>query len=106
MFERKVDYDDWLNFNLEDASTIGILPDEWNHFDTLTAETKMLHTTHRCAQPWKTGLPVDFKLEMQSGLKWSFASLQRKVFGKELICICYKAHPDPRQERLFFALLS
>ncbi len=106
MFERKVDYDEWLNLKLEDPATIGVLPDEWNHFDTLNAETKMLHTTHRRTQPWKTGLPVDFKLEMQSGLKRGLASFQRKVFGKQLVCKRYKPHPDPRQERLFFALLS
>ncbi len=36
------------------------LPIVWNHIDTLTPETKMLHTSHRLTQPWKTGLPIDF----------------------------------------------
>jgi hypothetical protein len=105
MFESKVDYDDWLSLRLEDPATIGDLPRVWNHFDTLAPETKMLHTTHRRTQPWKSGLPVDFKLEMQSGLKRGFAGLQRTIFGREIICKRYKSHPDPRQERLFFALL-
>jgi len=36
------------------------LPRVWNNLDTLTPETKMLHTTNRLTQPWKTGLPIDF----------------------------------------------
>jgi hypothetical protein len=106
MFKSEVDYDDWLSLRLEDPSTIGRLPQVWNHFDTLAPETKMLHTTHRRTQPWKSGLPVDFKLEMQPAIKRGFAAFQRAVFGKEIICKRYKSHPDARQERLFFALLK
>ncbi len=106
MFKSEVDYDDWLSLRLEDPSTIGELPQVWNHFDTLAPETKMLHTTHRRTQPWKSGLPVDFKLEMRPPLKAAFASFQKSVFGREIICKRYKTHPDLRQERLFFALLK
>lgn len=106
MFTNEVDYDDWLNLKLEDPNTIGELPPVWNHFDTLTPETKMLHTTHRRTQPWKTGLPVDFKLEMQPAYKRKLIDLQRAIFGKPIICKRYKVHPDPRQERLFFGLLK
>jgi hypothetical protein len=106
MFASEVDYDDWLGLKLEDPSIIGDLPKEWNHLDTLSPETKMLHTTNRRTQPWKSGLPIDFKLELQSNFKRNFAAFQRSVFGKELICKRYKAHPDQRQERLFFALLK
>ena len=41
-------------------STIGLLEPEWNDFDRLTAQTKMVHNTRRKTQPWKSGLPVDF----------------------------------------------
>lgn len=106
MFSSEVDYDDWLNLKLEDRSTIGELPPEWNHFDKLEPKTKMLHTTNRRTQPWKSGLPVDFKLELQSVYKRKFALLQKSIFGKQIICKRYKSHPDERQERLFFALLK
>jgi len=106
MFTKEVDYNDWIYLNLEDPSTIGDLPEVWNHLDKLTPETKMLHTTNRRTQPWKSGLPIDFKLELQSPFKRKFAAFQRAVFGKELICKRYKTNPDARQERLFFSLLK
>lgn len=106
MFEGKVDYVDWLELKYEEPGSIGDLPPEWNSFDKLTPETKMLHTTNRRTQPWKTGLPVDFNTERDSAFKRGFASFQRSLFGTELLADRYKQHPDPKQERLFFALLK
>lgn len=106
MFKSELDYVDWLQMKREDQDTIGTLPPEWNHFDILTPETRMLHTTRRMTQPWKSGLPIDFNTELDSKLKRGFANIQRKLFGTELICRRYKTNPDPRQEQLFFALLK
>ena len=106
MFKGELDYVDWLQMKAEDQDSIGNLSPEWNHFDILTPETKMLHTTRRMTQPWKTGLPIDFNTELDSKLKRSFASIQRKLFGTEILCRRYKVNPDPRQEQLFFALLK
>ena len=57
-FER--DYADWITLGLEQRETIGRFENEWNDFDNLTPQTKLLHNTKRQTQPWKTGLPVDF----------------------------------------------
>jgi hypothetical protein len=51
--------------------------EEWNHHDTLTEKTKLLHNTEIPTQPWKTGLPAD-----------------------------YHEHASQVQEQLFFALLK
>lgn len=106
MFKSEVDYVDWLQMNMEDRSTIGDLPREWNHFDLLTPMTKMLHTTRRETQPWKSGLPIDFTTNADSKLKRCFAAMQRSLFGTVIFSKKYKVNPDPRQERLFFALLK
>ena len=57
-FER--DYVPWVCLKLEPKGSIGLLENEWNDFDRLTPETKLLHNTRRMTQPWKTGLPVDW----------------------------------------------
>jgi hypothetical protein len=106
MFRSELDYVDWMSLKKEDPNTIGELPVVWNHFDILTPETKMLHTTRRETQPWKSGLPIDFNTETRSKFLNTFASIQRKLFGTEIFSKKYKVNPDSRQERLFFALLK
>ena len=109
MFEGKRDYMDWICLKLEDRDSIGLLENEWNDFDKLTDQTKMLHTTKRKTQPWKTGLPVDFRpperfrLFPPSG--WLMYA-RRKLFGEYGLMGRYKPHPDPNQERFFFGLLK
>ncbi len=61
MFEYKRDYMDWICLKTEPRETIGLFENEWNDFDKLTPQTRMLHTTHRKTQPWKTGLAVDHR---------------------------------------------
>lgn len=61
LFRGERDYMDWIGLHLEDPATIGPLEPEWNDFDHLTPQTRMLHNTKRWTQPWKTGLPVDFR---------------------------------------------
>jgi len=99
MFKGELDYDDWIVLANEPRASIGFLENEWNDFDRLTQQTKLIHNTKRRTQPWKTGLPIDFtnriplisKLLPENGIR---------LWGK------YKKHPDPRQEALFFALLK
>jgi hypothetical protein len=61
MFRFELDYHDLICLKSEDRSTIGFFENEWNDFDRLTPATKMLHTTRRKTQPWKTGLRVDWR---------------------------------------------
>jgi hypothetical protein len=96
LFAHRFDYFDWVDLKREDRSTIGLLEPEWNDFDRLTPETKILHTTKRRTQPWKTGLPIDYTM---SG-KGFFGALLRPRPQY------YKAHPDPRQEALVYSLLA
>ncbi len=105
-FER--DYMDWISLKLEDPETIGLLEDEWNDFDRLTADTKMLHNTRRLTQPWKTGLPIDFTIAETfppfPPVGWVMRWVQGQCPNKTLP-LRYKRHPDRAQERFFFGLL-
>lgn len=95
LFRHEFDYFDWVHLGLEAPETIGLLEPEWNDFDRLTARTKLLHTTKRRTQPWKTGLPVDFTVKVRTpgqalGRLWPW----------------YRKHPDRNQEALVFSLLA
>jgi hypothetical protein len=108
LFQFKRDYMDWVCLKLEDRATIGLFENEWNDFDHLTERTRMLHTTKRQTQPWKTGLPVDFRpaerLKWYAPLSWA-NFIRRKVFGEYAFLGRYRRNPDPNQEHLFFGLL-
>jgi hypothetical protein len=108
MFAFELDYSDWICLRHEDRASIGPLENEWNDFDHLTAQTKMLHTTRRKTQPWKTGLPVDWRLAERFRLfppiGWLMRA-RRTLFGEYAFLGHYKDHPDANQERLFFGLL-
>ena len=109
MFEFKRDYMRWIGLHLEDRSQIGLFENEWNDFDNLTANTKMLHTTKRLQQPWKTGLPIDYRMADTFQLfppKHWIRRARRAIFGDYFLAGTYKAHPDPEQERFFFQLIS
>ncbi len=108
MFEFKRDYMDWVCLKLEPRSSVGRFENEWNDFDKLTPKTKMLHTTKRKTQPWKTGLPVDFRPPER--FRWFppqgwVSRARRMLFGEYGLMGSYKPHPDPYQEQLFFGLL-
>jgi len=109
MFDFKRDYMDWICVKLEPRESIGILENEWNDFDKLTDKTRLLHTTKRKTQPWKTGLPVDFRPpERVRGFSpqgW-LQSARRHLFGEYGLMGHYKPHPDPNQEHFFFGLLK
>lgn len=109
MFSDKLDYKEWVCLLGEDPNTIGSFETEWNDFDHLTPNTRMLHNTKRQTQPWKTGLPIDFRkadrlrlFPPRGWLRW----LTRHLFGDYAFAGHYKSHPDPHQEHLFFMLLS
>jgi hypothetical protein len=109
MFRFEVDYRDWICLKLEDPESIGHVEAEWNDFDKLSAATKMLHTTRRKTQPWKTGLPIDWRpadtFPLFPPIGWMNRA-RRKLFGEYGLLGNYKPHPDPNQERLFFGLLK
>jgi len=96
LFAHRFDYVDWIELKREDRSTIGLLEPEWNDFDRFTPETKILHTTKRRTQPWKTGLPIDYTLR-EKGFLGSLLRPRRQL---------YEVHPDPRQEALVYSLLA
>ena len=109
MFEFKRDYMHWIGLYLEDRSQIGLFDNQWNDFDHLDENTKMLHTTKRWHQPWKTGLPIDFRPADTFRLfppKHWVRRARRAIFGDYFLTGKYKAHPDPAQERFFFQLVS
>ena len=99
LWDHKVDYLDWINLKLEDLGTIGLLEPEWNDFDHLTPETKLLHNTKRRTQPWKTGLPIDFTFKERGLLNFALP-IVRKLAPN------YTRHPDQRQETYFYAMLA
>jgi hypothetical protein len=96
LFARKFDYVPWIQLKLEDRSNIGFLEPEWNSFDKLTPATKILHTTKRRTQPWKTGLPVDYTLREQG--PWD---VLRRMWRRK-----YEQHPDRNQEAFIYSLLA
>ena len=108
MFDLKRDYLEWIYLALEPRESIGFLEPEWNHFDKLADQTKLIHNTKRKTQPWKTGLPVDYTVrERRLGFiptRWIKAA-QGRLLGEAFSGGRYKPHPDPNQERFFFGLL-
>jgi hypothetical protein len=109
MFRFERDYMHWICLKTEDRNAIGLFEKEWNDFDKLTPETKMLHTTKRKTQPWKTGLPVDWRPKESSRsispYNWLMRA-RRQLFGEYAFLGKYKEHPDRNQEHFFFGLLK
>jgi hypothetical protein len=96
LFAKRFDYVPWIQLQLEDPATIHFLPPEWNHFDKLTPQTKILHTTKRRTQPWKTGLPIDYTLRERGPLD-VFLRIWPRHYGQ---------HPDRNQEAFVYSLLA
>ncbi len=108
MFDGTRDYADWIGLRLEEPDSIGVLENEWNDFDKLTEETRLLHNTRRWTQPWKTGLPVDFVPgDRATGIRPIdfLMRLRREWLGEHALLGRYVRHPDRSQERFFFDLL-
>jgi hypothetical protein len=96
LFAHRFDYIDWIELKREPRETIGLLEPEWNDFDRLQPDTKILHTTKRRTQPWKTGLPVDYTLRERGPLDFIRRWKRRR----------YDRHPDRNQEALVYSLLA
>jgi len=109
MFEGDLDYHDWVCLKTEDRADIGTLENQWNDFDRFTTETKLLHTTRRKTQPWKSGLPIDWRpaerFRLFPPIGWLMRA-RRRLFGEYGLLGNYKSHPDQNQENLFFGLLK
>jgi hypothetical protein len=99
LWSHRLDYLDWINLKREKLDTIGLLEPEWNDFDHLTPETKLLHNTKRRTQPWKTGLPIDFTFRERGLLNFALPIVR-------MVAPRYTRHPDPNQEAYFYALLA
>ena len=115
MFRNEFDYMDWVCLRSEDRDTIGLLENEWNDLDHLTARTRMLHTTKRKTQPWKTGLPINFRPAEPTRIPFSPLTLYTRGRRKLGVALgkgeyfglgTYRQNPDPNQERFFFGLLK
>jgi hypothetical protein len=109
MFDGDLDYHDWVCLKTEDRANIGTLENQWNDFDRFTTETKLLHTTRRKTQPWKSGLPIDWRpaerFRLFPPIGWLMRA-RRRLFGEYGLLGNYKSHPDQNQENLFFGLLK
>ena len=96
LFAHRFDYVDWIELKREPRDSIGLLEREWNSFDKLTPATKILHTTKRRTQPWRTGLPVDYTLRERGPI-----DILRRLVNRR-----YQPHPDRNQEAFIFSLLA
>lgn len=116
LFSLKFDYGNWISLRLDPSNHIGELEEEWNHLDTLTSRTKLLHNTERSTQPWKTGLKVDFDTTWGNGKRYVPGESKLRqlvaqfwgIFGHNQSSMpeVYLQHPDPQQEVFFFRLLK
>jgi hypothetical protein len=109
MFTFEQDYQPWICLKDEPRETIGLLENAWNDFDKLDDDTKMIHNTRRRTQPWKAGLPIDWRpaerFRLFPPVGWLMRA-RRHLFGEYALLGRYKPHPDPNQERFFFGLLK
>jgi hypothetical protein len=109
MFDFTQDYQPWIGLREEAPDIIAPLESEWNDFDKFSPATKMLHTTRRKTQPWKTGLPTDWrpaeKFRLFPPIGWLMRA-RRHLFGEYGLLGNYKQHPDMNQEHFFFGLLK
>lgn len=96
LFEHRFDYLRWNRLELEDQATIGLLDPEWNSFDVLGPGAKILHTTRRRTQPWKSGLPVDYTLHEAKRFRFASAIWRPR----------YARHPDRNVEAFIYSLLA
>lgn len=116
MFQKHFDGYAWITLELENQSRIGELDAAWNSLDQLGPDTRMVHMTNQRTQPWKTGLRYDQR-KMGNHLQGRrlLSTLHKSrgyVRGSiEYVLLAYSSdrylpHPDPNQEKFFFALLK
>lgn len=90
-------------FDLKNGEKILELPWFWNSLDKVGDGAKVLHTTRRLTQPWKTGLKIDFT---QKALPKILGIIPREPFYKLLgkYPTHYQPHPDKKIVDFFFNL--
>ncbi len=99
MFTFRRDYMKWVTLQLEPEGSIGPLEAVWNDFDQLTPDTRMIHNTKRQTQPWKTGLPIDFRppeAARSFAPKHLYHRARRAIFGD--YGMLGALQPAPRRE--------
>ncbi len=115
MFSMNFDYGPWIGLLTEPVETLGRLEDEWNHMDTLNEKTKLLHTTERSTQPWKTGLPVDFDTNWRKTKDRSLFNNPNESFLNRMLSLIrkpvdnieyYQQHPDINQQNVVIDLIK
>ena len=98
---QELDYDVLMTLRKESVLSLDRI---WNSLDQLDEHTKMLHTTNRLTQPWKTGLKVDFKKKPgppilgiipREWIRRLYTSGPKK----------YQPHPDAMVTTFFFGLV-
>ena len=104
LINKKYDYRDYMSLKNE-KEQIGLLDENWNSFDKLNKDTKLLHNTQRITQPWRVGLQIDYTPKKMRPLF--------KVISRELIHTLvgrnpqkHRKHPDKKQEEFFFGHLK
>lgn len=104
MAKKELEYGEIMALRRE-RGNVKDLPRVWNSLDVLTDETKMLHTTGRLTQPWKTGLPIDFtRNPMPKILGVIPREPIHRLLGK--YHSTYQPHPDRKIDAFFIALLK
>lgn len=100
---KQTDYVDIMSIKFEPE--IKELTRDWNSLDKLGPETKLLHTTNRLTQPWRTGLPIDFTITPMPKI---FGIIPREPIHKLLgkYPTHYQPHPDKNIERWFLNLVK
>ncbi len=100
---RELDYKDIMSLKKE--TSVKEISSIWNSLDKLTPETKLLHTTNRLTQPWRTGLPIDF---IRNPMPKIFGIIPREpihmMLGK--YPTKYQKHPDAQIEKFFMDLIK
>lgn len=101
--KKEIDYKDIMGLKKE--TSIKEIPSVWNSLDILVDETKLLHTTNRLTQPWRTGLPIDFT---RSPMPKLFGIIPRELIHKLLgkYPMHYQKHPDSKIENFFIQLTT
>tara|TARA_R100000700_G_scaffold14732_1_gene20686 strand:+ start:137 stop:973 length:837 start_codon:yes stop_codon:yes gene_type:complete len=92
MFKLNNDFDNWML--LKDKDTFNI-PKEYNSYDSIDANTKLLHVSKTEYQPWKTGIRY-CKSDIHNRIK-NNNNVKNKTF---------KRHPNRQIESIVFELFK
>jgi hypothetical protein len=115
VFALRLDLLAWQHLAGDAPETIGALEDEWNDLDHLSERTRILHLSRQITQPWKTGLPIDFDLDVRGAypyrpgfhLRDAMRRIRARLRSPQLGAKgAYRKHPDARLEEFFFALMK